>query len=329
MKSGVKFIGIGIGALLILILNSMFVVDMRELVFITQFGKPVGQPITEAGLHFKLPFIQKTTVFDKRFLEWDGLANDVTTKDKQLFRIDTYARWRIIDPLLFFQSVNNVNGAQTRLDDVLDGAARSIVAANNLVEIIRSEQREASADSEDIDDSQNTGALAEFTVGRSALESEILNMAKPKLEEVGIELLDFRFKRLNYSEDVKREILNRMKAERNRIADRYRSEGQGEAAKIIGQKERELKQITSDAYRQVQQIQGEADAEAVKIYADAYNSSDEARSFFQFQKTLEAYETSINSDDTLILSTKADFYNYLQNADGSKDDTGAGSETEK
>ncbi len=316
MNKGPQFIIIGVVALLIVVSNSLFVVDMRQLVFITQFGKPVGKPITEAGLHFKLPFVQKTTVFDKRFLEWDGLANDVTTKDKQLFKIDTYARWKITDPLLFFQSVNNVNGAQTRLDDVLDGAARSVVAANNLVELIRSEQREASVDSEDQDDNQSTGDLAEFSVGRSALESEILQMAKPKLEEVGIELLDFRFKRLNYSEDVKREILNRMKAERNRIADRYRSEGQGEAAKIIGQKERELKQITSDAYRQVQQIRGEADAEAVKIYANAYNANDEARSFFQFQKTLEAYEASINQGDTLILSTDSEFYRFLKSSEG-------------
>lgn len=316
MKSGFNFIVIIIIAAAIFMSNCLYVVDMRELVFITQFGKPVGKPINEPGMHFKLPFIQKLTVFDKRFQEWDGLVNDVTTKDKQLFRIDTYARWRIIDPLLFFQSVNNVTGAQSRLDDVLDGAARSVVAANNLVELIRSEQREASADSEDNDDSQNTGSLATFSFGRSAIEKTILESAKTKLQEVGIELLDFRFKRLSYSEDVKREILNRMKAERNRIADKYRSEGQGEAAKIIGQKERELKQITSDAYRQVQEIRGEADAKAVKIYADAYNASDDARSFFQFQKTLEAYETTLSASDTLILSTEADFYRYLQSADG-------------
>lgn len=316
MKSGFNFIVIIIIAAAIFMSNCLYIVDMRELVFITQFGKPVGKPINEPGMHFKLPFIQKLTVFDKRFQEWDGLVNDVTTKDKQLFRIDTYARWRIIDPLLFFQSVNNVTGAQSRLDDVLDGAARSVVAANNLVELIRSEQREASADSEDNDDSQNTGSLATFSFGRSAIEKTILESAKIKLQEVGIELLDFRFKRLSYSEDVKREILNRMKAERNRIADKYRSEGQGEAAKIIGQKERELKQITSDAYRQVQEIRGEADAKAVKIYADAYNASDDARSFFQFQKTLEAYETTLNASDTLILSTEADFYRYLQSADG-------------
>lgn len=302
--------------LIIVSLNCVFVVDMRQQVFKTQFGKPVGEPITEAGLYFKLPFIQKVMRFDKRFLEWDGLANDVTTKDKQLFRIDTYARWRITDPLEFFRAVNNEIGAQSRLDGILDGAARDVIADNNLVELIRSEEREALVDEENIGEGLSTGVLASFKEGRSKLEKEIFDRAVPSLTPIGIELLDFRFKRLNYSNEVKMEILNRMKAERNRISDKFRSEGQGRAAEIIGRKEKELKQIDSEAYRQVQEIRGNADAEAVKIYADAYNSSQEAREFYEFQKTLEAYESSITKGDTLIISTDSDFYKFLRSADG-------------
>lgn len=315
MNSKYQVVAVLVALVLIVLANCFFVVDMRKQVFKTQFGKPVGEPISEAGLHFKLPFIQKVIAFDKRYLEWDGLANDVTTKDKQLFRIDTYARWRILDPLEFFKRVNNETGAQSRLDGILDGAARDVVADNFLVDLIRSVNREASLDSEN-DGDQSTGELAPFTEGRTKLENRVIQIARPSLSEFGIELLDFRFKRLNYSNEVKREILNRMIAERNRISDKYRSEGQGDAAEIIGSKEKELKEIASISYRQVQEIRGEADGKAVKIYADAYNSSQEARDFFEFQKTLEAYEASIGSGDTLIISTDSDFYKFLQKSDG-------------
>lgn len=310
-------LGVSIFAIFVL-LNSMYIVDMRQQVFITQFGKPVGKATTNAGLHFKIPFIQKVESFDKRFLEWDGNPNDVTTKDKQMFSIDTYARWRIADPLQFFKSVYNELGAQTRLDGILDGAARDVVAQNDLVNLIRSIDREAVMDSELSKADQSTNELVPFENGRRALENEVINRAKPTLASLGIELLDFRFKRLNYSNEVKQEILNRMIAERNRISDKYRSEGQGEAAKIIGQKEKELKQIASESYRQVQEIRGQADAEAVKIFADAYNSSQEARDFYEFKKTMEAYEKSISKNDTLIISTDSDFYKYLSNADVEK-----------
>lgn len=297
----------------ILVFSSAFIVDEREQVFITQFGQPVGEPITQAGIHFKRPFIQTLHSFDKRILEWDGNPNEIPTRDKKFIRIDTYARWRIADPLQFFQSVKDQFGAQTRLDDILDGATRSVVAKNDLVDVVRSVQREPQvADSNGLTEEMDT--LPAFKTGRSRIVQEMLENSQPALLELGIELVDIRFKRINYSPEVQGEIYNRMKAERQRIADKFVSEGEGEKAKIQGQRERELKTIESEAYRKSQEIIGKADAEATKIYAEAFDQSPETREFYEFIKTLETYKNSLTSGDRLILSTDSDFYKYLKKA---------------
>lgn len=300
---------------LIVVFSTAYVVDEREQVFITQFGQPVGKPVTEAGIHFKLPFVQKIHKFDKRILEWDGNPNQVPTKDKKFIEIDTYARWRIADPLTFFQKVTDELGAQSRLDDILDGSTRSVVAGNGLVEIVRSQQREAVVSTPaEGEEGLEMDQLPAFQQGRSKIADEILQNAKPTLAELGIELIDIRFKRINYSPEVQKEIFNRMTAERQRIADKFRSEGEGEAAKIEGQRERELKVIDSGAYRQAQEIKGKADAEAIAIYAKAFNQSQEARDFYRFIKTLETYETGLTNKDRLILSTDSELFQFLHRA---------------
>lgn len=313
MKRASLSFALALAAGIILLGSSAFIVGETQQVFITQFGKPLGQPITQPGLHFKVPFLHKARYFDKRFLEWDGHPNQVPTKDKRYISIDTYARWRIQDPLIFFQKVTDENGAQTRLDDILDGATRNAVASHDLVEIVRSRQR-TDRPARVGDDKTETDELPNFEVGRNAIVQDILKSAGPQLQAWGIELLDIRFKRLNYEKDVEEKIFERMISERKRIAEKYRSEGEGEAAKIGGEKERELRRIQSEAYKQAQEIQGQADAEVTAIYAAAYNQSPESREFYRFLKTLETYEKVLSEKDWLILSTKSDFYRYLQSA---------------
>ena len=301
-------------ALVAIVLYSMaFIVNETDQCFITQFGKPVGQPIAEPGIHFKIPFLQKAHFFSRQFLEWDGNPEEVTTKDKKFVAIDTYARWRIADPLLFYQQVTDELGAQTRLDDILDGATRRVVAAHDMVEIVRSEKRDKEGVSEE--ETTEIQTLEPFEVGRNLMGEEIVEAAKPRLAEVGIELLDMRFKRIMYGPNVQQEIFKRMIAERQRIADKFRSEGQGEAQRIDGERERELKTIQSAGYRQAQEIEGAADAEAIAIYATAYNQSAEAQEFYRFLKTMETYETSFTDKDSLILSTDNELYEYLGGAD--------------
>ena len=301
-------------ALVAIVLYSMaFIVNETDQCFITQFGKPVGQPISEPGIHFKIPFLQKAHFFSRQFLEWDGNPEEVTTKDKKFVAIDTYARWRIADPLLFYQQVTDELGAQTRLDDILDGATRRVVAAHDMVEIVRSEKRDKEGVSEE--EMTEIQTLEPFEVGRNLMGEEIVEAAKPRLAEVGIELLDMRFKRIMYGPNVQQEIFKRMIAERQRIADKFRSEGQGEAQRIDGERERELKTIQSAGYRQAQEIEGAADAEAIAIYATAYNQSAEAQEFYRFLKTMETYETSFTDKDSLILSTDNELYEYLGGAD--------------
>jgi membrane protease subunit HflC len=295
---------------LILVFSSAFVVNETEQVVITQFGKPVGQAITDPGIHFKLPIIQEANFFDKRFLAWDGDPNQIPTKDKRFIWVDSYARWRIVDPLLFFQRVRDERGAQTRLDDILDGETRNAIANNYLVEIIRSTNRELV--SEVLEEMKDSEITLKIHLGRDKLTRFIIEAASPRLKELGIELLDLRFKRINYVEEVQKKIYERMITERKRIADKFRSEGQGEAAKIIGNKERDLKQIQSEAYRTAQEIKGKADAEATTIYARVYNQSSEARDFYQFLKTMDTYKTTLGTRDWLVLSTKGDFFKFLQ-----------------
>lgn len=309
------FIGVILVVGLIALFSAAFIVKETEQVIITQLGKPVGDPVTEPGIHFKIPLIQEANFFDKRFLAWDGDPNQIPTKDKRFIWVDCYARWRIIDPLLFFQRVRDERGAQTRLDDILDGETRNAVANNNLVEIIRSTNREMEV-SEELEELQESEIDLDIQLGREKLTRQIIEAAAPRLQVLGIELLDLRFKRINYVAEVQKKIYERMISERKRIAEKFRSEGQGEAAKIQGDRERDLKKIESEAYRQAQEIKGKADAEATAIYARAYDQNPESREFYRFLKTMDSYKNTLSEKDWLLLSTKGDFFKFLQDRSG-------------
>ncbi|HOX24711.1 MAG TPA: protease modulator HflC [Candidatus Krumholzibacteria bacterium] len=299
-----------VGILVLLALSGTFyVVREYEQVIITQFGKPVGKPVNTAGLKTKLPFIQKVHRFEKRFLEWDGDPNQLPTKDKRFIWVDTYARWHITDPLLFFQRLRDERGAKTRLDDILDGETRNAIAKYDVMEVVRSINREAQPTESEADDEVLLEAIQS---GRGDIRREVLQHAQARTTDLGIEILDVQFKRINYVEDVQQKVYERMVAERKRIADRFRSEGEGEASRINGERERELQRIQSGAYKQAQEIKGRADALATRIYADAYDRNPEAREFYAFLKTMESYEVAIDPGSRLILSTDADFYKYLK-----------------
>lgn len=313
-----KLVISGIIAVVVLILltSTVFVVNETEQVVITQFGDPVDDPITEAGLHIKVPFIHKAHFFDKRFLEWDGDENQIPTEDKRFIWVDTYARWKIADPLLFYQRLGDERGAQTRLDDILDGQTRNAVANHDLVEVVRSSNRKMQI-SEVIKEVKEDEELEyQVNVGRAQIAKNIIEEARPQLSDLGIELLDLRFKRINYVDEVQQKIFDRMISERRRIADKYRSEGQGEASKILGDKERDLKKIQSQAYRKAEEIKGKADAEATEIYANAYNRNSASRDFYEFTKTLDTYKKTLSEKDWLIMSTEGDFYKYLKRQSG-------------
>jgi membrane protease subunit HflC len=304
---------IPLAIILILLLDAFYIVEEPEQVIITQFGEPVGDPIVEPGLKVKIPFIQAVHRFDKRFLEWDGDANEVPTKDKRFIWVDTYARWRITEPLKFFQRLRDERGAQSRLDDILDGETRNAIAKHNVVEVIRSSNRDPVVTEENPEDES---ALEVIEFGRETIREEVLQKSQTRTEDLGIEILDVQFKRINYVEEVRRKVYERMIAERLRIADRFRSEGEGEAARIKGEKERELKRIRSEAYREAQGIRGQADAEATAIFAAAYDRSAESRSFYGFVKTMETYQATIDEETTLILSTGGEFYGPLKRSSG-------------
>ena len=312
MRTALK-VGLALLAI-ILLFSSVYQVNETEQVIVTQFGKPVGPAVTRPGLHMKAPLVQEVHRFDKRFLEWDGDPNQVPTKDKRFIWIDTYARWRIKDPLLFYQRLRDERGAHSRLDDILDGEARTSVARHDLVELIRSSNR-AFAAAEEMDSLAGEFGRA-ITIGRPAICTEILAAAQKRVADLGIEILDVRFKRINYVEDVRRKVYERMISERKRVADQYRSEGQGEASRINGERERDLKAIQSDAYRRSQEIVGRSDAEATRIYAGAYDQNPASREFYSFQRTLETYKETFNSQTALILSTSSDFYRYLSSGAG-------------
>ena len=305
--------GILIAAALLAIMifsGAVYVIDEANQVIITQFGKPVGEPRTKPGLHFKMPIIQKANYFEKRFLEWDGDANQVPTKDERFIWVDTYARWRISNPLLYFQRLRDERGAQSRLDDILGGETRSTIARHNLVELVRATNRNPVSKVEGVSgEEEDTVVLKTIRFGREKIIQEILEAASKRSQDLGIELLDLQIKRINYVEEVRREVYARMIAERQRIAEKFRSEGGGEAAKIRGEKERELKRIESEAYRTAQKIQGEADAKAVKIYADAYGRDP---AFYKFLRTVESYPDTFDEDSLLILTTETEFFKYLQ-----------------
>ncbi|HEY3901387.1 MAG TPA: protease modulator HflC [Chthoniobacter sp.] len=305
---------------LLAISGAFFVVSQTEQVIITQFGKPVGQPIITAGLHFKVPFIQDIHRFDNRVIEWDEPLAEMPTKDKLYIVVLTFGRWRISDPMQFFLRMRDEAGAQSRLNDILGSETRDVVADHELVEMIRTtkDRKAVVDDTAAAGGGTTSGGLPPIQFGRVALEKEITEKARGKLAEFGIDLLDVRFKRINYNPAVSDKIYSRMMSERQQIAERYRSEGMGEAAKINGNRDRDLKQIDSEAYRQVQDIEGKADAEATAIYAKAYNQSPEARDLYQFQRTLDTYKTSFQHDTTLILSTQSSFLRYLKSATPAK-----------
>jgi membrane protease subunit HflC len=288
--------------------GAFYIVDETQQVLILQFGQPRGEPDTTAGLKIKLPFIQRANYFDNRFLEWDGDPNEVPTRDKRFIHVDSYARWRITDPLKYFQRLQTEQGAQSRLDDILDGETRNVIANHDLIEVVRSSNREFAVSSEEIAGGSAPDSNETIEFGRENLAQEVLQKAQARTEDLGIEILDFRFKRLNYVEEVRVEVYSRMISERQRIAQQFRSEGAGEAAQINGEKERDLQQITSEAYRVAQEVKGQADAEAADIYAAAYNRDAE---FYRFIKTMDVLRQTLDSSTVLVLSTDSEFLRYL------------------
>ncbi len=300
-----------IGLLLLAVLfSAVYTVKETEQVVVTQFGKPVGEPITNPGLKLKMPFVQTTHAFEKRFLEWDGDPNQIPTKDKRFIWVDTYARWRITDPLKFFQRLRDERGAQSRLDDILDGETRNIIAKHVLIDLVRLTNRPFVI-SEDLAEIGQPEAAERVNFGRQKLTAEVLENARRRTGDLGIEILDFRVKRINYVEEVQKEVYERMISERKRIAERYRSEGAGEAARIAGEKERQLRVVESEAYRAAQEIRGKADAAAADIYAAAYNRDPE---FYRFLKSMGTLKESLDKDSVLVLSTDSELLKYLNAA---------------
>jgi modulator of FtsH protease HflC len=299
---------------LLILGGSFYTVRVTETVIVTQFGRPIGQPVSDPGLHFKTPFIQKVNRVEKRVLEWDGPLNEMPTKDKTYIQVDAFARWRIADPAKYFVAVREERAAQSRLDDIIGSEIRAAVAKHELIEIVRSDKSRVL-----VADAQKTGATGATVIpkiqrGRLELEKDILRESAPKLTSLGIELIDVRLKRVNYNDEVLTRIYTRMTSERQQIAQRFRSEGEGEAARISGKKERDLREVESTAYKQVLQLQGDADAEATRIYAEAFNKTAQAAEFYGFIKTMETYRKVLGNGTSVILSTDSDFFKLLKSA---------------
>jgi membrane protease subunit HflC len=299
--------------LIILLAGAIYTLPEWQQAVITRFGEPVGGAITEPGLHFKIPFIDKVNRFDKRWLAWDGDPNQVPTRDKKYIWVDTFARWRIVDPLLFFKAVVNERGGQSRLDDIIDGKTRDAIASYDLIEVVRSSNRAFEISDELAGYTLSPRAQEEIDVGRAGIARQVLEQSAAITPQFGVELVDVRFKRINYVEQVQQSVFQRMISERKRIAERSRSEGQGRSAEIRGQKERDLKRIQSEAYKAAEEIKGKADAEAAAIYARAYNRDAD---FYRFMKSLETYRSALDPGTTLLLSTDADWLKYLENPRG-------------
>ena len=310
MKNLKKYIPLVVlGIIVLFAFDGFYIVDETEQVIITQLGDPIGEAVTEPGMKFKIPFIQRANYFDKRYLEWDGDRNQIPTRDKKFIFVDTYARWQITDPLQFFIRLRDESGAQSRLDDILDGETRNAIASRDLVEVVRSTNRDPISEATITDVIEDS--LQDISVGRDSIQINIQQLANQRAEDLGIVILDFRFKRINYVEDVRQTVYDRMISERNRIADKFRSEGQGEAARINGEKERELNRIQSEAFRRAEEIRGEADAQATSIYAGAYDQSQAARELYNFTRTMESYTKTFDNQTSIILSTNSDFFRYL------------------
>ncbi len=312
--------GLGIAAIIVLaagfiIYSAAFVVDETEQVVVTQFGRLTGDAITEPGLNFMIPFIQKPTYFPKNIQSWDGDPGQIPTLDKTYLWVDAFARWRISDPIKFFQTVSDMFSAQSRLDDIIDPAVRNFITSYELIETVRKSNRELDTFEVGVGDvleevqTDDDRTDLSINTGREKITQGILKQAQPKLDKFGIELVDVKIKRVNYVEQVRESVYGRMIAERKQIAEKFRSEGKGEASKIIGDKDRDLKEIRSEAYRKAQEIKGRADAEATDIYADSYGVDPE---FYSFLKTLEIYNEALDKDASVVLSTDSEFLKYLK-----------------
>ena len=307
MKNKGILIIVIVAAAAFLAYNAAYTVDETEQVIITQFGRIVGTPKTDPGLRFKLPFIQNANYFAKNLLDWDGDPGQIPTLDKTFIWVDTFARWKITDPVKFFQTVNNQFSAVGKLNDIIDPAVRNFITSHSLIEAVRKSSRLLDTSDVEVEDRIRTSYAV--SVGREKITQGILKQAQPKLAQFGIELVDVKIKRINYVEQVRKSVYGRMIAERKQIAEKYRSEGKGEAQKILGERERDLQEITSAAYRTAQEIKGKADAEATVIYAEAYGVDPE---FYSFVQTLETYDQSLDEKNTLILSTESEFLKYLK-----------------
>ena len=307
MKNKGIFVVIVVAAVVFLVYNAAYTVDETEQVIITQFGRIVGTPKTDPGLRFKVPFIQRANYFAKNLLDWDGDPGQIPTLDKTFIWVDTFARWKITDPIKFFQTVNNQFSAVGKLNDIIDPAVRNFITSHSLIEAVRKSSRLLDTSDVEVEDRIRTSYAV--TVGREKITQGILKQAQPKLAQFGIELVDVKIKRINYVEQVRKSVYGRMIAERKQIAEKYRSEGKGEAQKILGERERDLQEITSEAYRTAQEIKGKADAEATIIYAEAYGVDPH---FYSFVQTLEIYDQSLDEKNTLVLSTDSEFLKYLK-----------------
>jgi len=293
-----------------LVFSSAYTVDETEQVIVTQFGKVIGTPKTEPGLNFRIPFIQTTNYFPKNILEWDGDPGQIPTLEKTYIWVDAFARWKIVDPIKFFQTVNNTTSALGRLDDIIDPAVRNFITSYKLIESVRKSNRELDTFEIDlVDTTKDQRVVDNIEIGRQKITRGIMVQAQPKLAKFGIELVDIKIKRINYVEQVRKSVYRRMVAERQQIAEKFRSEGSGESRKIFGEKERDLKRITSEAYRTAQELKGKADAKATKIFADAFGADPE---FYSFTKTLEIYKSALDENSSLVLSTDSEFLKYLK-----------------
>jgi membrane protease subunit HflC len=295
---------------LVVTVSGTFIVDETEQVVLTQFGRPIGEAITLPGVYFKIPFVQKSHFFEKRYLEWDGAKASVITQENQSIFVDSYARWQITDPLQFFKRLTNEKGAQSRLDDILDGETNLHVAKNKLIELVRSSNR--TPVQVDTVDAELKDSLVPIAIGRAQIQHDILASANKQANDLGIKILDFRFKRVNYVQDVRSSVYDRMRSERNNMAEKFKSRGQGQASKINGEKDRELKTIQSGARRKAEEIKGDADAKAAAIYAAAYNRSAQSRELYAFLKSMETFDKTFDDETSVILSTDSELFKYLK-----------------
>lgn len=301
-----------VAAILAGIYFCVYTVDEREQVVITQFGRPIGETISEPGIQFKLPY-RKATTFPKNLLEWDGDPDQIQTLDKRYIRVDTFSRWKIVDPLKYFQTVKYETEAQAILDGILNSTVRNAITSNSLIETVRNSNRELDTSEAGLEEAKKRDL--NIVIGRRQIAKNILDEAQPKLEKFGIQLVDVKIKRLNYEAEVQRSVFERMIAERKKIAEKYRSEGKGEARKIEGDMEKEMKKITSEAYKTAQEVKGKADAEATEIYAEAFGKDPE---FYSFIQTLDIYKETMDKESTLVLSTDSEFLKYFKGYKGNE-----------